>query len=213
MALVASSVAGLGDGIADGQVGYVDLGIDHDRVELHWHQASGAWIGEALPSFTLRDGWIMTVNDFAAPLELKYFSDTSGNPGQVGQNAFGWNPLAIRHADAAFAAGLTLQENLLADFWSWDAGRIYRLATVWYPFNDGESISNTTVDPSAHVGVTIDSVPTRRVLSGTGWLDSGVQASSKHNLLPHLYGEYVTTKALNNSVEYLLALRRWVGAP
>lgn len=209
MSVVGSSIAGLGHGSNDGQIKYLDLG--EDKLKLRWNAAKQWWISEPKLTFTLRDTWIL-FGRTAVINTWKYLFAPVGSPGQIGQDAFGWNPFAIRRADLKFAAGLTLQEHLLTDFWTFDAGDFYSLATVLYPMADGDSISGQT-DPSSYIGTITTSTPTRRIFASTGWVNSGVQnTGGKPDLAPHLYTRFTGTNT-DAFLEYFLIRHRWVGVP
>lgn len=216
MTAIANSVAELGIGDYDGQLKIIQYGPSGNpsRAGMRWIAASGMWImSKPRHTFTMRDAW-PGISIVGIPNTWGYFTNPNGNKGEIGQASYGWNPIAIHHVDAAFAAGLKFQENLLATWWTWDPGHVIELATVFYEMDTGDRIS-TLISASAgdYVGTIIPSTPTRRILQTTGWVDSARQSSAKPIYAPHLYSRFAPGNDGNNFLEHLSAQWRWVGDP
>jgi hypothetical protein len=216
MPVVVAAAEDLGHGENDGDLGIVDLGSltggDTDRVVLRWNEFKGYWLGDPQPSIQWRPGWILQQSGIV-PDVWRYLSDPKGATGLTGRHDSGWNPVALRHADASFAAGLVLQEKIVSDYWTWDNVAPYELATVWYPFDVNDDISGMSV-PDDYIGCVAEATPTRRIFASTGWVDSLItDTGGKKNLLPHLYVRYSVVSAGGDSCEYVKASNRWVFQP
>lgn len=187
-----------------------------ERAGMRWSEDIGVWVGDPHVSIALRDAWIMNAEALAnvyVDTAWGYVTIPFGNPGRIGQSSYSWSPRAIRHADAAFAAGLKLQENVIADAWVWHPGDELHLATVWYPLAPGEKIDNAVLMPDDFIGTDIRALGGVRQFQCTGWHNSLMQASSKPNLAPHLYSKMTLITAGPNTLEYWTSYWRWVFTP
>lgn len=213
MPSVVTSVADLGAGAYDGQRKVITYGAE--RLGVRWHEASGLWISAPRKSFKLSDAWMTDVK-IGGPGVWSYFTGPFQLGGPIGRSGFGWTPQAIHRADAAYAAGLKLQEKLDHVFWSWTAPDLISLATVYFEMGPGDIIS-TLVSASAgdHVGVSIAALGGVRQFRTTGWVDSAIPVPVKPVLAPHLYTKTDRASALSGSprLEHLTAHYRWVGDP
>lgn len=220
MPAIVDTAAALGSGDYDAQLKIVEYGPagQEERAIMRWNAALGLWIGQERVSISLRDAWIMDAHGFGVgALSLNtwgYVTKPRGNPGQFGQSSYSFSPQAIRHADAAFAAGLTLQERIITTLWLWEpSGTTLELATVLYPMGPGDQISNVS-DPSSHIGVSITALHGQRRIQSTGWVNSGKQSSTRPNLAPHLYSRHtVEPRGVDDHLEHLTAYWRWVVDP
>ena len=209
----AASIAALGAGKFDGEGALLSYG--DSRARLRWHQSAGKWLGEPQVALRLRDLDPMAHNDDPVDSgQWRYFV----KPLTSGLKAYGWNPQAIRDAAAAYGAGLVLQENLTASWWSWSPGSLYRMAVVYYNFDNGDTIgpaiSPNDTSPGRNVGTPLNGLATLRRYSSTGWVNCPIDTPTKAALAPHLYTQYVSgTQSGNARVEYVLARWRWAGTP
>lgn len=222
MPAVAGTVAGLGVGAYPGQTKIIQYGPagQEERFALRWREdftPAASWVADPRLTFSLRNGWLIdlrgvggsaTYGYLTTPYEQRIGALIDGYFRKFGESSYGFNPRAIRHADAAFAAGLRLQERLILSAWGWSSSDVATLTTVWYPKGVGDDISNVD-NPDAHLGISVVLPATRRYFSNTGWLNSAKQSSTKPNLAPHLY----STKDKEGVLEFLLAQWRWVGTP
>lgn len=220
MSAVAGSLAELGSGIHDAQLKVIEYGPtgQQERFGLRWRTDLPApgWVADPRVTVALRNTWIMDTRGVGGSATWGYLTapetqrivTCDGYFRVFGQSSYSWSPRAIRHADAAFAAGLTLQEKITACAWTWEPTEDAWITTVWYPKGLGDDISNVDI-PDDHVGINIKLAQGRRIFKTTGWLNSAKQDATRPNLLPHLY----STKPIEGRLEYLLAQWRWVGIP
>lgn len=214
MSVVATSVAGLGVGDYDGQLGLIRYG--NERQGVRWDADAGLWISRPRLSFKFSDAWMVDVKT-AGPGVWMYFTGPFPIPaGGIGRSGFGWTPQAIHRADAAYAAGLQLQEKLDYVFWSWTAPDLISLATVYFELGVGDVIS-TLISSTAgdHIGVQIAALGGVRKFQSTGWVNSNIPTPTKPVLAPHIYTKTDRSDALSGQprLEYLTAKYRWVGDP
>lgn len=170
-------------------------------------------MGEETISIHMSDGFTMQTDGASSSFLWGYINQPIGgnqgiNAGQHGQESYGWNPSAIRHADAAFDAGLSMQEKIDTAAFAWNSGDVIKIATVWYPIDVGDRISNVIM-PDDNIGCQITLPQTRRIFSTTGWVNSLITDCAKENLMPHLYA----TKFLDGRLDFITCRRRWVGVP
>jgi hypothetical protein len=205
----ATTVAELGRGSGDGQLRVLEYG--GQRVDLRWDSNASRWIGDERFSIKMMDAWTTAVRTSGSGTYM-YYTAANGNPGEIGRSGFGWTPQAIHRPDAAFAAGLVLQEKLDYLFWAWTGADAVFLATVLFPLNPTDVIS-TLISASAgsYVGVQVQADPGIRRFQSTGWVNSGQQTSAKTIFAPHYY-TMTTTPSLSGSpkIEYATARYRWV---
>lgn len=209
MARVAASVDALGPGAHDGEKGIITAG--DERVKLRWNDGEGVWIGEPQLTITFGDLEPMPPRDNEG--QWNYVSETLAPA-----YAYSWEPRAIRNAMGLFAAGLTLQEKLDADFWIWDPDGDYDIAVVYYNKDDGDTIApGVTPDessPARDTGTRHPGTPTVRCFTSSGWVDCPIDAPSEENLAPHLYS-YCTFNSDGGGarIERFASYIRWVGVP
>lgn len=222
MSAVADTVPGLGVGAYDGQTKIIEYGPAgrEERFAVRWRAdftPDPAWVAEPRITFSLRDSWVVDLRGvggsatrgyLTTPYEQRIGATVDAYFRKFGESSYSWNPHAIRHADAAFAAGLKLQERLILSAWGWGVSDTAKISTVWYPKAIGDDISNVD-DPDPNVGIEVIVPATHRWFSNTGWHDSATRASARTNLAPHLY----SSKDKEGVLEYLLAQWRWVGVP
>jgi hypothetical protein len=225
MSAIATTVAGLGVGAYPFQRKVIQYGPtgQEERWFMFWrddYPPSGAWVMDPQETFTWKDNWPMANEGSGPTFSWGYLSspipvDARSGPGLTdtyfrpfGQSGYGWQPRPIRHAGAAFAAGLTLQESMNVCAWGWDTPDVIDISTVWYPKNAGDSISNTDI-PDSYIGITYRELIGVRRYQRKPWQNSGVQACAKLDLMPHLY----STRFKIGRVEDLWAKWRWVAIP
>jgi hypothetical protein len=208
---IATSVAGLGIGDYDGQRKIIQYGSEQRGVR--WNAASGVWLSKPQPSFYYHQGTVVDVH--AVSGAWSYLTGPRNATGGIpGQSDFAWNPLAIHRADAAYAAGLRLQEKVEWLLWTWQPTDSYDLATVYFDLDQGDVIS-TLISASAgsHIGVQVTSDGAVRKTHSTGWVNSSIPTPTKALLAPHLYAKH--NGVINDDVflEFFTAHWRWVGDP
>lgn len=232
MASVVSTVAALGVGDYDGQSKIIKYGPpgQEERAAMGWRAdlAPPRWISRPRIEITMRNSWPLTLDTIPTagtawgyvtwPLNdgSNAFPDTNmlpeTGPSHEGQSSYSWNPRAIRHADAAFASGLKLQEKIIVSAWLWAPTDDYDLATVLYPANVDDDVSNLLL-PDANIGTIVKPLGGLRRFQVTPWADSGVQACAKENLAPHLYTRRTVHASSPNPLEFFTSYWRWVGVP
>lgn len=226
MTAVANTVAELGSGTYNLQEKIIQYGPvgKKERFGMRWRtdMPVPCWVGEEQIAIDMRDAWIMNAEAIAtAGTSWAYVTLASGNPGLLGQASYSWNPNAIRHADAAFAAGLVLQESWVVDAWTWIPTDVYTLATVWYPISGGDWISNVLI-PDNHLGIQVNLLGGLRRFQVTSWVNSAKQdtrqnpadaTTARNNLMPHLYSKRVSGAGAPNIIEFICCRWRWVGIP
>ena len=212
MPSVVTSVSELGIGDYDGQPKLIVCSAE--RLWMRWNQSAGIWISDERVSIKHSDAWLTAVGTGGSG-EWKYFTSAEGNPGIIGVSGFGWTPQAIHRADAAFAAGLVLQEKVDYLAWAWTAADNVYIATVFYDLDPGDVIS-TLISATAgdHRGVTVQFPQGVRKFQSSGWVNSVIPTPVKDVLAPHLYTMSTTVPLSGHAkVEYLTAFYRWIGDP
>lgn len=214
MAAVANNVAELGTGDYELQEKIIQYGPagKKERHRMRWRpdMATPCWVSDGDISIENRDSWIMDADTTpTAGATWGYVTRPLSAAGKFGASSFSWSPNAIRHADAAFAAGLKLQEKIIADAWVWQPTDVLDIATVWFPINQDDKIDNTLI-PDSHIGITYRLAPGQRRFKTTDWVNSAKTSSTKANLMPHLYAKGTTITAGPNSIEFFVCYWRWV---
>lgn len=209
-----TSAAALGTGSFDAQRRTIRFGpgTNQQKLRMCWDAEVGQWDGPASLEFEMVDGWIMDLTG-PAPGVWFYAYHPLGEPGQRGQSSYGWAASRIPSADAAFDAGLILQENISAVWWLWDPSSDRELGTVLVPLDPGDLVSNVTVDPVNQLGITLDALPGVRQWQTTGWVDSATQSCDKGDLAPHLYARYNAVQGAEAFLERFMIEWRWVARP
>lgn len=201
MGRVASTVAGLGTPIIDGEIGVIEVAGGHREV-LNWNAAQKAWIGKPRYSMRQIDTWGMISQ---GPPSVWIYPFSSSGLGGV-DTGYGFQIHAVRDADLLWNAGLRLQENLTAAMRSGADGVIPEMALTWYDLDPGDNfLSPTPTNQGVHLVGEADASVLRSAT--TGWQNSPVAAPTK-NWYPELY-----TLGGNGSIifERFTAQYRWVG--
>ena len=205
----ASSIAALGAGLHDGEAAILEFGNSEAR--LRWNATDSKWYSKPAPTIRARGDWKLNPSGGASQGQWQYLSEPIGSYGQVGQSSFTWDPHSIRDADAAYGAGLVLQEHMAAVVWNFTLGESIDVGLIRYAVNDGDMIS-TLATPSGNVGCFITSGNGQRKWQNTGWVNSGIPTPTKPILAPHLYSRWTGTGTTGSfHFEYLLARWRWAG--
>jgi len=209
MARRVTSVAELGAGTSDLEPVIFEYGAQ--EVLLRWNAAAARWESRAQPTIRQRGDWrigkLGTIDG-----GWTYFTDPEGNAGTIASSSYTWDPYSILDADAAYAAGLTIEENLSAVFWNNLLGRDFDLAVVRYPMDTGDRVEPGLLADD-HVSAFLTSGNGVRKWQTTGWVASTIDPPTKPILAPHLYSRWSGTKDDRPRLEYLRALWRWVGDP
>lgn len=207
----ASTIAGLGAGTRDGETAVLRYGSTATR--LRWHTSPAVWLSDPHVAVEYRDLDRMdgpTTPDHA----WKYLAlPVTGHAG-----AFSWMPRAVLDAQAAYSAGLVLQEDVQGIYWCWNPATVFQIAVVWYAFDhDGfidPAITPDDTSPGRNVGVLLSAWPTIRGMVGTGWQDSPIDTPTAGALAPHLYTRFLSgTQDPGHFPEEIVARWRWKGAP
>lgn len=226
MTAVANTVAELGTGDYNLQEKIIQYGPvgKKERFGMRWRadMPTPCWVSDEQIGIDQRDAWIMNAEAIPTPgTSWAYITLPSGSPGLIGQSSYSWNPDAIRHADAAFVAGLKLQESWVLDAWAWFPTDVYTLASVWFPISQGDWISNVLI-PDNHIGIQVNLLGGLRRFQVTSWVDSAKQdtrvipadaTTAKTNLMPHLYSKRTSGSSGPNIIEFICCKWRWVGIP
>lgn len=214
MPAIADNVAGLGTGDYNFQEKIIQYGPvgKKERHRMRWRSdmATPCWVSDDNISIENRDSWILDPGTVPAiGTTWGYVYSPAFGVGAFGASSYSWSPNAIRHADAAFDAGLKLQERIIADAWVWEPTDVEKIATVWFPMNQGDRIDNTLI-PDANLGIIYQLAPGQRRFKSTGWLNSAITSCTKANLMPHLYSQKTAVTSGPNSIEFFICYWRWV---
>lgn len=206
----ATSVAELGIGDYDGQTKVILYATE--KQSMRWNAVEGLWLSEPRPTFKFKDNWLTTVS---SPANWGYMTNPDGNPGSIGRSGFGWTPQAIHRADAAYAAGLKMQEKIDYLLWVWTGADDLHLATVYFNLNPTDVMSTLiSTTAGANIGVELVGDPGVRRFRTTGWVDSLIPTPTKALLAPHLYCKNFGAPLSGPvKLEFFTANWRWKGDP
>lgn len=204
---VASTIAALGNGSADGDIGFirVDQGGESEMVKLYWDATALKWISNPLPIAINSDDsdWTRSINGTAT--DWAYWGSNGSNLGQWTLTAG-----AIPFAGALFTAGLQLQDRIQARML--DGGSPVYIAPWFYEYNDGDPVvfsndvgaqgaktwnghADLGFAPSAenigHGAVLSSDSSTTSRLYATGRYEDNLTTSGYHNLARNAGWDYV----------------------
>jgi hypothetical protein len=208
--LTADTVAGLGAPDEDGVIGFVRLPSGH-KEKLYWNIDQGAWIG--LEHATMKQVQTTGMQSQGNPAFWKYPSQVEplADPDR---KAYGFEIHTQLDASEFWEAGLTLQENLVAEIRALaaDVPPPSEMALAWFPLGDGASfLSPDSTNHGVHLKATKPYAATAEQFKyfwcSTGWQNSPAGAPPPgENQYPELY-------VMGNSVVFrnFSAKHRWVG--
>lgn len=202
MGRVASTVAGLGTPIIDGEMGVIEVASGHREV-LFWHAAQKAWIGRPKVTMKQKDVFGMSVD--GNPANWRYPFATSGARGI--DHDFGFQIHMERDAGLLWAAGLRLQQNLTGILKSGSATSTdYEVALNWYDLGPGDGFLSPAPD---NFGVGLVAPPGSLPRAATtGWVNAPIATAPTENWYPEIYSR---GGEISNSFERFFAQHRWVG--
>lgn len=136
---VASTIAALGNGVGDGDLGVIRVtqGGETMEVFLVWDATNSKWVSEPLaPAIDTHDQDWSSNQQIDLGLSWQYF-------GQKDTPSSLWNLRAggIPFAGALFAAGLKLQDRASARMYGGGAGDIIYVSPWFYEFDAGDLLS------------------------------------------------------------------------
>jgi len=139
---IASTVAALGNGTADGDIGAIRVtqGGETWIVNLQWDQVAGKWVSEPIDAAAIRsnDGDFMQNFNTGGAGE-PWWSYLSTQQTLSGLAKWNLRAGAIPFAGALIAAGLRLQDRASGRILS--TGATFNITPYFYQYNDGDTIT------------------------------------------------------------------------
>ena len=190
MALVASTVAGLGTPAVDGAEGIVQVSTG-TRELLRWNLPQGAWVGRAKTSMKQHDTWGMNGGLNLATWAYPFRTEGAGYI----DTGYGFMIHQVLDAHLLYGAGLRLQEHLVADLRQEDHTETEgaELALTWYSLDDGDAFlspetPNHGVRLKVRTGVGYGPVDQTQYFSmASGWQPQPEVIVPTKNFYPELY--------------------------
>lgn len=213
---VGTTIAGMGAGSSDGELGLLRLGTYPDLYEipLQWNGSAARWVSRPEPALIQRSDERMSF-PFNTGVDWTYISqgpDTQLGEYSLSQGSMILSPFPM---DLMYKAGLRLQENLSGFLYAADGATFTKVAAQWYLFNTN-GITNFFAYPNpfsgAGAGVELTGTLTKQWLS-TGWQNSPIGVPGKRYGYPDYYGAVISGANGQGRVENLTLFIRWVGDP
>lgn len=214
---VASTLAGLGSGTNDGDIGIIRVGTypTLEQVVMTWDANSGHWIGEPFSLVNQVDQGYMGTNTTA-------YSYISTNQSGAATTTIGWSSRPVVSADLLYAAGLKLQTLVSAIMVGASGPAVFTVMPYLFNHNANDAVvfssdgSTASAQPTALVS---DNASTPASFKSTGWTDIFQLGTSnpatsaqitKTFLWPRLYGKVASGVTYGGVID-LDMQARWVG--
>ena len=190
MAVIASTVAGLGTPSTDGAEGIIRVATGTE-VKLFWNLAQGAWISRPETSMKQIETWGMTGGLGQDTWDYPAFGVGAADI----DNAYTFQIHQVPDAHLLYAAGLRIQEHLTADLRkeNYLQDDTVELALTWYSLDDGDAfLSPATPNHGVRLRVQPDvpyeaADPEQFYSRSSGWQNQPETIVPTKNFYPEIY--------------------------